>query len=433
MPALFFPRSETETEASGSDSFTFGVRVGIVLIVQAGCISLIAVLSLLLYIAYCAVQLRHDPMRRWDASTPLHLYFLSLLIAEVLQETGTLMDLKWVIEATVNNGRYCTAQGILKQIGDVAVALSTLSIAVHTFRAIVLKWVPDRPRLVAAVVLGTIWTLIALIIGFSALTHMHEDYWGDTTYWCWIRSAYPVQQIVLDYAFMWTAAFMNIILYIPLALVIKGKLSIEGRRIRFRLRDSDKAEIRNSIVQAGRGADAIAMQMLLWVLFLILCLYTRLLLTNSYPLIYTITVLPIAIVRFKAFRGGHIPFGATVLADAIFSFSGLFNVILFSLTRPSLLPRRDSQMRALTLSARSRHSQTDASRPTVTVRSVASISSSRGEVLPDDSELNLDGDWGLTSVRSSRVAEKEGRLTITFTNPPLLPPLSPIARPQSTA
>lgn len=72
MPVLFFPRSETPTEASGSDDFTFGVRVGIVLIVQAGCISLIAVLSLLSYIAYSAVSLRRDPMRRWDASTPLH-------------------------------------------------------------------------------------------------------------------------------------------------------------------------------------------------------------------------------------------------------------------------------------------------------------------------------------------------------------------------
>lgn len=414
MPVLFFPRSETPTEASGSDDFTFGVRVGIVLIVQAGCISLIAVLSLLSYIAYSAVSLRRDPMRRWDASTPLHLYFLSLLIAEVIQETGTIMDLKWVIEADVVQGNYCTAQGILKQIGDVAVALSTLSIAIHTFRAIVLKWVPDRPRLVAAVVLASIWTIIALIIGFSALTHLHEQYWGDTTYWCWIRSTYPVQQIVLDYVFMWATAFMNIILYIPLALVIKGKLSVEGRRLRFRWKDSDKAEIRNSIIQAGRGADAIAMQMLF------------------YPLIYTITVLPIAIVRFKAFRGGHVPFGATVLADVIFSFSGLFNVILFSLTRPSLLPRRDSQMRALTLSARSRHSQTDPSRPTATVRSVESTGSSHAGVLPDDSELNLDGDWGLTSVRSSRVAEKEGRLTITFTNPPQ-PPLSPITRPQSTA
>ncbi len=58
MPVLFFPRSETPTEASGSDDFTFGVRVGIVLIVQAGCISLIAVLSLLSYIA--VRRLRHS-------------------------------------------------------------------------------------------------------------------------------------------------------------------------------------------------------------------------------------------------------------------------------------------------------------------------------------------------------------------------------------
>lgn len=146
---------------------------------------------------------------------------------------------------------------------------------------------------------------------------------------------------------------------------------------------------------------------------------------------YTITVLPIAIVRFMAFRGDRVPFGATVLADVIFSFSGLFNVILYGITRPSLLPRRESQMRALTLSVRSRHSQAP-SRPTATVRSVTSMGSSHAGVLPDDSELNLDGDWGLTSVRNSRVAEKEGRLTITFTNPPQ-PPLSPITRPQSTA
>lgn len=145
-------------------------------------------------------------------------------------------------------------------------------------------------------------------------------------------------------------------------------------------------------------------------------------------MIYTITVLPIAIVRFRAFKGKHVPFSATVIADVIFSLSGLFNVILYSFTRPSLLPRRDSQQRALSFSVRSRQSQMQ-SRPTATVQSLESASSN---ALPDDSELNLDGDWGLTSVRNSRVAEKEGRLTITFTNPPQ-PPLSPILRPQSTA
>lgn len=58
---------------------------------------------------------------------------------------------------------------------------------------------------------------------------------------------------------------MNILLYIPLALVIKGKLSVDGHKVRFRWKEADKTstEIRNSIVQAGRGADAIAMQMLL--------------------------------------------------------------------------------------------------------------------------------------------------------------------------
>jgi len=70
------------------------------------------------------------------------------------------------------------------------------SIAIHTFRAIVLKWVPDRPRVVAAVVLASIWTVIALIIGFGALTHLHEQYWGDTTY-CESLPAKIGSQIIL--------------------------------------------------------------------------------------------------------------------------------------------------------------------------------------------------------------------------------------------
>lgn len=76
----------------------------------------------------------------------------------------------------------------------------------------------------------------------------------------------------------------------------------------------------------------------------------------SYPAIYTITVLPIAIVRFRAFHDQHVPFAATVVSDVLFSSSGLFNVILFALTRPSLLPRRNSQYdsQGISFSLRSR-------------------------------------------------------------------------------
>ncbi len=68
-------------------------------------------------------------------------------------------------------------------------------------------------------------------------------------------------------------------------------------------------------------------------------------------MIYTITVLPVAIVRWLAFQGRDVPYGATAFADVLFCLSGLFNVVLYSFTRPALLSmqetkvlRRDGQM-----------------------------------------------------------------------------------------
>lgn len=63
----------------------------------------------------------------------------------------------------------------------------------------------------------------------------------------------------------------------------------------------------------------------------------------SYPLVYTLTVLPIAIVRFRSFYDKNVPFAYTVVADVLFSCSGFFNVVLFSLTRPALMPRRERE------------------------------------------------------------------------------------------
>ena len=62
---------------------------------------------------------------------------------------------------------------------------------------------------------------------------------------CWIRSEYPVQQIALDYVFMWVTAFVNIILYVPLALVIEGKITVNGSKIHLRRKD-EKSDIRKA-------------------------------------------------------------------------------------------------------------------------------------------------------------------------------------------
>jgi hypothetical protein len=47
-----------------------------------------------------------------------------------------------------------------------------------------------------------------------------------------------------------------------------------------------------------------------------------------------------AIVRWMAFSGKSVPFEATAFASVLFSSSGLLNVILFTSTRPKLMPTR---------------------------------------------------------------------------------------------
>lgn len=49
-------------------------------------------------------------------------------------------------------------------------------------------------------------------------------------------------------------------------------------------------------------------------------------------------VLPISIVRYSTFTHHHVPYAVTFFVDVIYLSNGLFNVLLFSNTRPDLLP-----------------------------------------------------------------------------------------------
>lgn len=72
---------------------------------------------------------------------------------------------------------------------------------------------------------------------------------------------------------------------------------------------------------------------------------------NSYPLVYSILILPLSVVRWISFvqeRGGRtnsIPSSATFTVISIYGLSGAFNVILFVVTRPeSILFGRRSDL-----------------------------------------------------------------------------------------
>ncbi|TDL28696.1 hypothetical protein BD410DRAFT_824346 [Rickenella mellea] len=415
-------------------TFSFGTRLGLVFIVQAAFLSLISVLALLTYIAYSALKLRKTSARKWSTGTHVHYYFLSMLVSEVVQATGAylhygskcrrklighamrrrhhehqvdtrcctnfLLFLPIPFERRqqdVDAGMFCNAQGILKQIGDVGVALSSLAIAVHTFFVLVFRWRPGPTPRTAIFVLSSIWLFITLSVGINGALNGHRGYWGDTGFWCWITTRYQTQQIVLEYLWMWLTSLLSIVAYVPIALVIKGVIVVEGNKIR--LGEKRDKNIGLVVPTHARDPNGLALQMLF------------------YPLIYIITVLPIAIVRWRVFVvGSHsVPPEATVFADVLFSSSGLFNVLLFSATRPSLLPRRESSQFEGEMHAPRR------SPITVPPRTADLYDKDQGRAdlgqLPDDDDNDIDDEW-LSSGRlttESHVKERHSSSPGTFT------------------
>ncbi|KZS86409.1 hypothetical protein SISNIDRAFT_491979 [Sistotremastrum niveocremeum HHB9708] len=103
-------------------SFSFGIRVGIIFTLQTSVLSAILLTALLLYILYQEIKFyRQNKMIELSA---MLIYFISLLVSDLIHSVGGLIGIKWVQNAGVLEGAACTAQGMLLQMGDVSSALS---------------------------------------------------------------------------------------------------------------------------------------------------------------------------------------------------------------------------------------------------------------------------------------------------------------------
>ncbi|KAK0463750.1 uncharacterized protein EV420DRAFT_1106427 [Desarmillaria tabescens] len=313
------------SSSTPSPLFDFGTRLGLVFIIEVASLSATAVVLLLAFICYSTFKVQPGGLRGWAVSSHIHYYFVNLLACDLILSIGGIMDIRWVAEANVTAGTFCTAQGIFKQLGDLGVALSTMSIAIHTFLVLVFKYY--SPPKVAPFVVATIWTFLGLVVGVSSAIHHGKGYYGPTQYWCWITSKFRTEQIALEYGWVWFAASVNIMCYAMIALVLKGIVLVDGYKIRLRRRSD--ASSTKSVTDGTKGmsssaqrSNAIAMRMLF------------------YPAVYLVAIFPMSLVRWLSFFGMKVPFIATAFASILFSSSGILNVILFTLTRPGLVPNR---------------------------------------------------------------------------------------------
>jgi len=204
--------------------------------IQSGCLSAVAVSIILLLAVYRWLRRTvfldrgriHNPGATDNnpAAADNSFYatdnslFLNLMLSDLIQALGNLPSIRWLGDGFITEGQLCTAQAVLKQVGIVGVAMSSLAIAVHTFSVLILRW--SAPKLTSKLVVLMIWIFAALVIGIANIVHKRERYYGNTGYWCWILSNFTAEQIVTEYLWVWIALIVMAILYPVMYVVMKG-------------------------------------------------------------------------------------------------------------------------------------------------------------------------------------------------------------------
>lgn len=280
-------------------------------IVGAAILSAISVLTLL-FISYSR------SCSHLGDYTHIPILFGSLLVSNLLQSIGTIIDSRWVHLGKVSPGTLCSFQGSIKQAGNVGTAVWTFMLSLHAFRLLFLRARLWKRCKWLIVVLG--WSFIAFVVAIGPLA-IHKKtlgpYFGPSGYWCWITQQYPASQICLEYMLEWMSAFFSFVLYVAVLLRVRGNL-IQDTAGKWSLRWIPRSES----WQLAFTRD-----------YLDSCLVKMAAIIVWYPVIYTVLIVPISIARFANYAGVRVPVAFTFLADVIFALGGFANLIHFLSTR----------------------------------------------------------------------------------------------------
>jgi len=310
---------------------TRGDSIGLSFSVQASVVSILAVLILFgLIIRNVYRHAKYAPRGTWSLlREPTDIYMLSLFTLDIIQALGKVTSIRWVSLGKVVSGEYCTAQGGLQQFGETGVALTTLTVTVHTFISVFWRR-GIHSRRIALVIVALIYTFVSLWVGLGIGTHKDPEFpfYNPTPYWCWISSRYSGERIGGEYIWLWITLITSIILYVPLFFWSQGNLSVDPE-IWWRFRIHRRPDVLDF---EGRRRRAFAIL--------------------AYPTVYSILILPVSVIRWIGFgleaRGidNGIPAVATFIVDYTYTLSGFLNVSLLLLTRPHLLLFGARPMRA---------------------------------------------------------------------------------------
>jgi len=280
-----------------------GDAVGLTVSAAGGVISLMALLYVFRLIFINLLRPRSESQ---IFQKPMDLLMLALFIADSLQAIGGAVNIRWINIGFVEVGEFCTAQGIIQNVGETGVAFSTFWIT--TFTLYDLWKGRDPPMWTTFVCIGLSCFFLVLMVTLSNV--LHPRLMTPTPFWCWISPNYFLLRLFAEYFWLWVALCWSILVYIMLYLFHRGTITVGDGWWPFRRRrvETDGAE---SIRSLSNEAST-----MLW-----------------YPLTYGFTILPLSINRWVGWVHPT-PAAFAFFCVTIWNLSGFFNVILLVNTRP---------------------------------------------------------------------------------------------------
>ncbi|KAF9261334.1 hypothetical protein L218DRAFT_502799 [Marasmius fiardii PR-910] len=294
---------------AGNDTWYEGYeRVGVIFLSIAGLLSITAIV----YLTIASLLTTHLTYK-----THIFEYLTCLLIGNLIQSVGTAMNLRWVVKNGVTNGSFCTAQGAIKQGGNLATALWSFLFSVHLFNILFLRSAVTKVGLWCTIIGGWLFVIFLVIIGPLALQKPDQGpYFGISGTWCWITNEYPTEQIFLEYFLEFLSACLSFILYCIILLRVRGNLVHNMGKWKLKFTSKEESW------RLGFARDLIDSSMLKLAQRLVWL-----------PVAYTLCLLPITIARLTEFSGQKVPFGAIIFTAIVFNLTGFVNVTLIIITR----------------------------------------------------------------------------------------------------
>ncbi|KAJ7693375.1 hypothetical protein B0H17DRAFT_1059942 [Mycena rosella] len=300
---------------AGLHCLTRGQSIGLTVTAESGLISLVAVLGVFILIIRNGFRHVRRTGKWYLVQEPMDVFMLSLFVADLIQAIGAVMDVHWVHNGKVEVGSFCTAQGVVQQLGETSVAITTLMITIFTWVGVWCRKGLGATSL-ATFLIALVWLFVALLVGIGNATHRgrHDLYESPTPYWCWIGQGYLGLRIGGEYIWLWLTLGVSAAAYLTLFLWARGNITVSERawwRCTVHRSSADAAD-------RGRRRNSYAM--------------------IAYPACYCVLILPLSVVRWIGFEhpsAGAIPSAATFAVISVYGLSGALNVALLLNTRPN--------------------------------------------------------------------------------------------------